>query len=298
MSNSFDQDVATCLSAFGIGINDVGQEQCSKVLRDAKQSGLNKHEAALFVAYAYAASLHTDPVKQLRFQVEHIQPVQNKWLNDKSISEEAVLAADAALEMSCNASQDHFVNELLSLLGSSSIPGQQAMTSGSVPFNPALPEFSSHEPVRVYQIGQFMGFVVEHPKSLAEKEGMLAGVVEYFFAMAITSKAPPHLPVLIVTAERSGLMKTLLPNVDNNQASIPFLCAFDISGEHRNYGQFQGLDRLDVFCEKAIKIAQDTLRITDEPVAMMRAGSGRGNSGCLPVLFMLLVPVIILVLGI
>jgi hypothetical protein len=143
-----------------------------------------------------------------------------------------------------------------------------------------------------------MGFVVEHPKSLAEKEGMLAGVVEYFFAMAITSKAPPHLPVLIVTAERSGLMKTLLPNVDNNQASIPFLCAFDISGEHRNYGQFQGLDRLDVFCEKAIKIAQDTLRITDEPVAMMRAGSGRGNSGCLPVLFMLLVPVIILVLGI
>lgn len=146
-------------------------------------------------------------------------------------------------------------------------PAARDISIATVPFSASLPSIGEREPVQIYKIGKYSATIFRNPPSYAEVAGIGAGIIDYVYAMVIRSVIPPHLPLLIITAERSGAkLRDMIQDANGFQQSTePFLCFFDSSGAHSNLGSFADLTDVDVFATRALSIARERLHI-EEPV--------------------------------
>jgi hypothetical protein len=219
---NFNGAVSVLMPAFGIDTEETGTMKFYNVLDIAWEKRYNQYEAALLLAYSFAAGLYGDDIRRADdFVANKLNPIQTDWVKKGIVRSELVSLWPATL--SNRASATHGVT-------TDPIPG-------GIPLSPSLPDVTKRQAVRVYKVGNYMALVVASPKSLAEEQGIGIGLVEYVYAMAITSLNPPRRPVLMVTAERSGeTLSAMVASTGQQQSTDPSLCVFDSTGAHENLG--------------------------------------------------------------
>jgi hypothetical protein len=146
-----------------------------------------------------------------------------------------------------------------------------------VPFSPVLPDITKCKILRAYRLGRYTAYIVSNPPTVDPRASAL-DMIEYIYAMCVTTTAPPYKPLLFITAEKTGKAFQEFMNPSDilkmiNQSDILakdniFLCMFDGSGYHLNLGVVLNLDKLEIFTNQALVVARDKLQIQDHPVEL------------------------------
>lgn len=150
-----------------------------------------------------------------------------------------------------------------------------------IPFNPSLPNITKCQPIRAYRIDDKLALLVKNPKSLAESQGIGAGIIEYLYALALITSEQDM--VLMITSERSGgVLRAMSKNtLGVDQTEDPFLCIFAESGAHLNLGSSPDWSNVDKFAGRALKIACEHLKTDAVPIELQ---TKTDKAGCLPVI--------------
>lgn len=145
-----------------------------------------------------------------------------------------------------------------------------------IPFNPNLPDITKHEPVRAFQVGQYLALLIEKPKSIAETTtGKYYGLITYLYALAVITTEKPHNLVYMVTSEQSGpeLCRQSKEATGIDQTTQPFLCVFDEKGGHLNLGHSPECDNQDRFIAKALEVVRKRFQIRDAAIEVKAGGA-------------------------
>lgn len=145
-----------------------------------------------------------------------------------------------------------------------------------IPFNPNLPDITKSEPVRAFQVGQYLALLIEKPKSIAETTtGKDYGLITYLYALAVITTEEPHNLVCMVTLEQSGpeLCRQSKEVTGIDQTTQPFLCVFDEKGGHLNLGHFLECDKQDRFTAKALGVVRERFQIRDAAIEVKAGGA-------------------------
>ena len=124
--------------------------------------------------------------------------------------------------------------------------GNAELPKAQYPFSPSMPDVTKCSSELTFKADNYMLLFVKNPPTIAEGINGQSSVISHKYAVVVVS-SDNGMPQYFVTLE-SGL------------AGDGFLCAFDKSGTHQNFGKYLELLDENNFVVKALEIIKEKFK--------------------------------------
>lgn len=137
-----------------------------------------------------------------------------------------------------------------------------------IPLSASLPSYSKQDVLLMFKLGEYTAILLNHPKPMGEIiDKKAAGMIEYVYALLVVKSAQTSELSYVVTLEKTGgIIKEAAAKYGySDDDDAPFLCSFEESGKHVNYGARVDLLKAEKFASEALSLASKYLGVVERP---------------------------------